>query len=70
MATVESYETQAGKRYMVRFRTPDRTQSKKRGFRTKREAEAFAATVEVEKMTGSYVAPSAGRITLGEIAEK
>lgn len=55
---------------MVRFRTPDRTQSKKRGFRTKREAEAFAATVEVEKMTGSYVAPSAGRITLEVVAEK
>lgn len=68
MATIESYETAAGKRYMVRFRTPDRTQSKKRGFRTKREAEAFAATVEVEKMRGEYVPPSLGRITIEELA--
>lgn len=68
MATIESYDTGAGKRYMVRFRTPGRTQSKKRGFRTKREAEAFAATVEVEKMRGEYVPPSLGRITVGELA--
>ena len=68
MATIEAYETAAGRRYMVRFRTPDRTQSKKRGFKTKREAEAFAATVEVEKMRGEYVPPSLGRITVGELA--
>lgn len=53
---------------MVRFRTPDRTQSKKRGFKTKRDAEAFAATVEVEKMRGEYVPPSLGRVTVGELA--
>lgn len=53
---------------MVRFRTPDRTQSKKRGFKTKRDAERFAATVEVEKMRGEYVPPSLGRITVGELA--
>jgi hypothetical protein len=56
MATIESYETAAGKRYQVRYRTPQRTQTKKRGFRTKRDAQEFAATVEVEKMTGQYVA--------------
>ncbi|ANZ27239.1 integrase [Rhodococcus sp. WB1] len=68
MATIESYDTATGKRYMVRFRTPDRTQSKKRGFKTKRDAERFAATVEVEKMRGEYVPPSLGRITVGELA--
>lgn len=69
MATIESYETSTGaKRYMVRYRTPQRTQTKKRGFRTKRDAQEFAATVEVEKMTGAYVAPSLGMITVGELA--
>ena len=68
MATIESYSTAAGKRYQVRYRTPDRKQTKKRGFRTKRDAEAFAATVEVEKLTGSYIPPSLGRITVGELA--
>ncbi len=43
-------------------------QTKKRGFRTKRDAQEFAATVEVEKMTGQYVAPSLGMITVGELA--
>ena len=31
MATIESYETAGGKRYQVRYRTPQRTQTKKRG---------------------------------------
>lgn len=70
MATIESYETKAGKRYMVRYRTPDRRSTKKRGFRTKSAAKDFAATVEVEKMTGSYIAPTAGRITVGELADQ
>lgn len=70
MATVSSYETAGGKRWEVRYRTPERRTTRKRGFTSKRQAQDFAATVEVEKMTGSYVAPSAGRITLGEVAEK
>ena len=41
MATIEPYETSGGKRYQVRYRTPERTQTKKRGFKTKREADAW-----------------------------
>lgn len=67
MATISSYTTAAGKRYRVRYRTPDRRQTDKRGFKTKREAEQFAATVEVTKMRGEYVAPSLGRVTVGEL---
>lgn len=40
----------------------------KRGFKTKRAAEQWANGVEVKKVTGDYVAPSLGRITLGELA--
>jgi Arm DNA-binding domain len=69
VATIESYETSTGaKRYMVRYRTPNRTQTKKRGFKTKRDATEFAATVEVEKMTGAYVAHGLGMVTVGELA--
>lgn len=70
MATIESYETKAGKRYLVRYRDPDRVQRKKRGFRLKREAEAYAATVEVDKMTGGYINPAAGRITVTDIGKQ
>ena len=69
MATIESYVTSTGaKRYMVRYRTPQRTQTKKRGFRTKRDAQEFASTVEVEKITGTYASTSLGMITVGELA--
>nr|WP_256251236.1 site-specific integrase [Mycobacterium malmoense] len=55
---------------MVRYRTPQHTQTKKRGFTTKRDAEEFANTVEVEKMTGAYVSPKLGMITVGELASE
>ncbi|WP_418003362.1 tyrosine-type recombinase/integrase [Mycobacterium sp. PDNC021] len=68
MATISKYETSSGTAlYRVRYRTPDRKQTDKRGFKTKRAAEAFAATVEVEKLTGSYVAPALGKVTIGEL---
>ena len=70
MATIEKYATKSGQRCRVRYRTPDRRQTDKRGFRTKRDAEAFAATVEVEKLTGTFVPYRAGRTTLGEAAEQ
>jgi hypothetical protein len=53
---------------MVRYRTPQQTQTKRRSFRTKRDAQDFAATVEVRKLDGNYVAPSLGRITVAELA--
>lgn len=68
MATIEPYDTKAGRRYMVRYRTPDHTTTKKRGFKTKRDAQIFANTVEVNKLTGDYVAPALGRITVDELA--
>lgn len=68
MATVSRYETASGAtRYRVRYRTPDHRQTDKRGFVTKRDAEAFAATVEVSKLKGEYVAPALGKINVGEL---
>jgi integrase len=67
MATISSYPTANGKRYRVRYRTPDHRQTDKRGFATKKAAEAFAASVEVSKLRGEYVAPRHARVTLGEL---
>ena len=68
MATISRYQTASGATlYRVRYRTPERGQTQKRGFTTKRDAEAFAATVEVSKLRGEYVAPSLGRITVGQL---
>ena len=69
MATIERYKTSSGATlYAVRYRKPDRKQTWKRGFATKRDAQMFAAEVEVTKARGEYVAPSLGRITMGELA--
>ncbi len=80
MATIEKYELpRKGKdgkdlaphvRYRVRYRTPDNRQTDKRGFKTKRDAEAFAVEVEGRKLRGEYVAPSLGRATVGELGEE
>lgn len=67
MATIEPYQTKAGKRWRVRYRKPDRSQTDKRGFKTKRDAQLFAATVETSKATGTYIDPTAGRVTIGEL---
>lgn len=69
MATISKYETANGTTlYRVRYRTPGRGETQKRGFKTKRDAEIFASSVEVSKLRGEYVAPSLGRITVGELA--
>ncbi len=64
MGSVYGYETQAGRRYEARYRRPDNKPARKGGFRLKREAEAYLATVEVSKLSGSYIAPSAGLTTV------
>ena len=69
MATISRYKTASGEvRYRVRYRTPDNRQTDKRGFTTKRAAEAYAHTVEVKKLTGEFIPESAGRITVDELA--
>jgi integrase len=71
MATIERYEISSGAtRYRVRYRTPDCRQTTKRGFATKRDAQAWANQVEVDKRKGAYVAPAAGRAKLGEYARE
>lgn len=61
MASIEPYDTAKGRRYMVRYRKPDRKSTMRRGFRTKREAQMFLNTVEVSKLEGLYVDPTAGK---------
>ena len=69
MATIKPYQTGAGATlYMVRYRKPDDRQTMKRGFVTKRAATLFAAIVEVSKAKGEYVAPTLGRVSVGELA--
>jgi integrase len=69
VATISRYETKGGATlYRVRYRTPDHRQTDKRGFKTKRDAEAFANTVEVRKLTGEFITETAGRVTVTQLA--
>jgi integrase len=69
MGTIESYDTTKGRRYRVRYRTPTRKQTDKRGFRTKREAEEFLAAVENMKATGEFVSAASSRVLVKDWAE-
>jgi integrase len=49
--------------YQVRWKTPSRG-TRKKNFTMKRDADAYAATVETAKSTDRYIDPSLGRIVL------
>ena len=66
MGSVTPYSTAGGKRYRVRYRKPDHAQTDKRGFKTKKEAELFLASVEISKSRGAYVDPTLARVTVKE----
>lgn len=70
MATIEPYETSKGRRYRVRYRKPDHAQTSKRGFRTKKEAGLFAASVEVSKAKGEFIDHALGRVTIGSLGDE
>jgi len=67
MGSITPYETAGGRRYRVRYRKPDNSQTDKRGFRTKRDAELFLAATEISKARGEYIDSAAGRTTVGEL---
>lgn len=57
------------KPYEARWRDPD-GRERSRSFGRKLDAQRFLATVEADKLRGSYVDPSAGRVTLQAFAER
>ena len=64
MGSITPYETAKGKRYRVRYRKTDNSQTDKRGFSTKRDAELFLASIEVSKAKGEWVDPTLSRATV------
>ena len=65
MASVERWK---GGRWRARYRAPDGA-SRSKVFDRKVDAERFLVAIEHSKLTGGYVDPSAGRITLRSYAE-
>ncbi|ODQ84900.1 hypothetical protein BHQ17_25295 [Mycolicibacterium holsaticum] len=50
----------------MQYRTPDHRVTQRRGFKTKIEAEDFAATLHVSKLRGEFIDPADARVTIGE----
>ncbi|MGB3476412.1 MAG: tyrosine-type recombinase/integrase [Mycobacterium sp.] len=68
MASITKYKTSQGElRWRVQYRTPDNKLTGARGFKTKREAENYAATVHVSKARGEYIDPADARVTVGDL---
>lgn len=69
MSSFEKYSLKDGSiRWRVLYRKPDGTQTTKRGFRRKRDAELWEAEhVTVATALGSFVDPSAGNVTIGAL---
>lgn len=67
MGSVSSYSTSSGRRYRVRFRRPDGSQTDKRGFTNKRDAEVFLASIEVSKARGDFIELGASLVLLGTL---
>lgn len=68
MANVTRYETKGGPRWRVRYRKPDGTQTDKRGFRRKADADRWAAEhITVAKASGMFVDPQGGRALVGDL---
>src|SRR5713101_7031190 len=68
MASIRRRTVKGGVRYDVFYRDPDRQQNSKT-FTRKADADAFANTVEADKLRGVYIDPGAGRRTFQSYAE-
>jgi len=67
MARIKPYTLGGKAFYEVRYRQPNRKTTRRRGFKTKRDAKAFANTIETQKLSGTYTSPKAGRATVGQL---
>ena len=64
MASIKKYPTAKGHAWRVQYRSPDGKSRTKRGFRTKNEAENWAAANATAIATGGWVDPQKSRITI------
>ncbi len=65
MATIDKRSTSGGVRYDVRYRDPAGKQ-RKRTFRRRKDADAFVATTEADKIRGTWIDDAHGKVTFAE----
>ena len=67
MATIEKYQTSSGTKPLPRSLRHARQQIDAESRLQAQDAQGWANSVEVNKMTGEYIAPLLGRITVAEL---
>lgn len=67
MATVSYYKTKSGRRWQVQYTKPDGSRTRKRGFSTKAEAQAWIEDQGVAQRKGTWVDPALSNIPLSEL---
>ncbi|HEY8317700.1 MAG TPA: tyrosine-type recombinase/integrase [Amnibacterium sp.] len=70
MGSIYPYSTAGGKRYFVVYRKPDRSQTTKRGFATKREAQLFLASTEVRIASGQWIDAGSAKVAVGTLGRE
>ncbi len=70
MSSVESYQTSQGRKWRVRWRDELGKSRQKKSFDTKRQAQLWAADMEVKTARGEFADPGLGKQTLGWYAEQ
>lgn len=68
VGSVTSYEIAAGRRYRVRWYTPEHREREKKGFRTKKAADLFLASQDLTMARGEYIDASLAKATVSERA--
>ena len=69
VATIQEYLNAAGqKRYEVRYRKPDHSSSRKRGFKTKRDATEYLHEQQALMNRGQFIDETLGKITVATLA--
>lgn len=69
MASIEKRTRDGDVSWLARWRDPEGRQ-RKRSFPRKTDADRFLVTVSADLLRGTYVDPSAGRVTIKEYAEQ
>ena len=69
LATIQEYLNAAGqKRYEVRYRKPDHSSSRKRGFKTKRDATDYLHEQQALMNRGQFIDETLGKVTVSTLA--
>ena len=70
MATISNYSTKKGRRWQVQYNKPDGARTRKRGFSTKAEAQAWLEDQNSSRRKGTWIDPSRGKETVETIGTR